>query len=356
MSDEVSNAGMFILTGSATPNDKSRPMHTGTGRFGKVKMSTMTLQELGVSSCELSLSSLVKNAQACAVSGGVHSEKGLRSTKNKGAKTAEGCDKVYLGKLDAKQIAEIVVRGGWPGAMGLSLAQARNTAKSYVDAICEVDISSIDNVRRDPNKVRATLRSLARCESGYASINTIVKDVGALVSRQTVSEYLTLLSRLYVCSDISCWNPALRSPVKMRAAKKRHLADPSLAASALGAGVDALLEDFKTLGFLFESLVLHDLQVYANCCSARLCQYHDAAGLEADAIIEMDNADWIPVEIKLGAAQIEKACKNLDALERKIVAAGNKPPLTKLVIYGFGVPSALPEDGFVFAPIDVLCA
>ncbi len=330
--DDIGKAGMYILTGSATPRDKNAPMHTGTGRFSRVKMSTMTLQELNMSTCRLSISALV-----------------AQTKKSK-------FDQVYLGSLDAKTIAEILVRGGWPGVVNFSLTQAKRVARDYLDAICESDISSIDDVKRDPVKVRATVRSLARCESSYASITTITKDVGSFVSRQTIAEYLMLLNRLHVCDDISPWNPALRSPVKMRAAKKHHLSDPSLAVSALGASVDTLLDDFKTLGFLFESLVLHDLSVYASCCGARLHQYHDASGLEVDAIIEAANGDWIPVEIKLGAVQTEKACQALNKLEHKIVSAGNKPPLTKLVIYGFGVPSALPENGFIVAPIDALCA
>ena len=170
-------------------------MHTGVGRFGHIEMGTMTLQELGISSAKLSLSTLIRQAK----------------TKN--------FEKVYIGELDAKGISEILVRGGWPGVINLSLSQAKRTAKDYVDAICEIDISSIDNIKRDPQKVRATIRSLARNESSYASINTLEKDVGISISRQTISEYLGLLSRLHVCKAILPWNPALRSPVKIRAAK-----------------------------------------------------------------------------------------------------------------------------------------
>lgn len=330
-SDEAGRKGMFILTGSATPREASYPMHTGVGRFGHVKMATMTMQELGLSSCGLSLSSLAQHVRG------------------------EGVEKVYLGNLDAERIAELLVRGGWPGVLDLSLAQAAATARNYIDAVCETDISCIDDVRRDPEKVRSVVRSLARNESSYATLNTVAKDVGASITRQTVAEYLSLLSRLHICEDIPTWDPALRSPIKMRAAKKRHLADPSLAVAALGAGVPALLEDFKTLGFLFESLVLHDLRVYADCCGARLYQYHDASGLEVDAVIEMEDGGWIPVEIKLGAVQVEQACRTLERFARKIVAAGNTPPLAKLVVYGFGTPAFLPDDGFAVAAIDALC-
>ncbi len=339
MVDEQGEKGMFILTGSATPQDCSLPMHSGTGRFGKVKMETMTLSELGISMQKLNFAdffaseTFVSEVSSCDEPAQSHEQS-----------SAQKLEKLYLGSLNAEKIAELIVRGGWPGAIGLSSAQAKRTAQEYISTICEADISKIDNVRRDPKKVRSLLFSLGRNESTYASINAIAKDVSATVSRQTLSEYLGLLSRLYICNDIAPWDPALRSPIKIRAACKHHLADCSLAAAALGADERALLNDFKTLGFLFESLVLHDLKVYAACCGAELFQYHDSSGLEVDAIIQKPNGDWFPIEIKLGAAQVEKAGLNLQKFTEKIVSAGNKTPLCKLIIYGFGTPQQLPEE------------
>ena len=329
--DEKAQKGMFILTGSATPMDANSPMHTGTGRFGHVKMSTMTLQELGISNCTLSISALLEGRVSIA-------------------------DSIHLGHLDAKSIAEMVVRGGWPGVVDLPTSKARKTAEEYVKTICEVDISAIDNIRRDPVKVKALLFSLARNESTYASLNAITKDVSTSITRQTVAEYLALLQRMHICDGVPAWYPALRSPAKIREARKRHLADPSLAAAALGADVDSLLNDFKTLGYFFESLVLHDLKIYANMCGAKVYQYHDSTDLEVDAIVEKSNGDWFPVEIKLGAVQSENAATNLNKFVRKITSVGNKPPVCKLVIYGFGTPASAPEEGCIYASLDSLCA
>ena len=331
VADEEAKKGMFILTGSATPLDANSPMHTGTGRFGRVEMSTMTLQELGLAEGNLSLSALFEEG-----------EKVFNS--------------VYLGRLNAERIAELIVRGGWPGNLELSTEQARRTAEEYVQTICEVDISKIDNVKRDPNKVRALMFSLARNEATYASLNAITRDVSASITRQTVAEYLTLLQRMHVCEGIPAWAPALRAPAKIREAKKLHLADVSLAAAALGASVDSLLNDFKTLGYLFESLVLHDLKVYANMCGAKVYQYHDASDLEVDAIIEKPNGDWLPVEVKLGGVQAEKALENVDKLVRKMTAAGNRPPVCELVVYGFGTPSKPAHSDCIIASLDSLGA
>lgn len=47
--------GQFLLTGSATPNAASQPMHSGVGRVSRLRMDTMTLLELGISSGSVSL-------------------------------------------------------------------------------------------------------------------------------------------------------------------------------------------------------------------------------------------------------------------------------------------------------------
>ena len=238
--------GQFIFTGSATPRDDKRPMHSGAGRFAKLRMDTMTLFELGKSSGAVKLSGIISGK------------------KFNGA----------FGSLDSASIAECVVRGGWPAAVGHDARAASAMAKRYIDIVAEEDLSRVDGSRRDPEKVKAVIESLARNESTLATLKTLVADLGGEVSRQTASSYISLLARVNFVRDIPAWSPAMRSPVHLRESKKHHLADPSLAAAALGATPETLLLDFKTLGLLFESLALHDLWVYAQANGMGL--YHSA--------------------------------------------------------------------------------
>ena len=53
--------GQYILTGSATPlslDEEDAPKHTGTGRIARMEMDTMTLEESGDSSKDVSLAKL----------------------------------------------------------------------------------------------------------------------------------------------------------------------------------------------------------------------------------------------------------------------------------------------------------
>lgn len=319
--------GQFLLTGSATPNDADQPMHSGIGRISRLRMETMTLAELEVSSGAVSLESLLNGYPI----------------------------KAALGSINGiADIAELLCRGGWPQAVGKTTADAMRISAAYIDDVCESDVSRVDGVKRDPEKVRALLSSLARNESTLAGEKSLEKDLGGDVSRSTLRRYTDALRRIHIIDDIPAWHPALRSPVKLRQSAKRHLADPSLAVALLGANPESLASDPKTLGLLFESLVLHDLKVYAAANDSSVSHYHDADDLEVDAVIRRRDGTWIAVEVKLGSPQIPEASANLLRLERKLVERGERPPAAKLIVIGFGMPVHTTPEGIIVAPVDTL--
>lgn len=319
--------GQFLLTGSATPNDADQPMHSGIGRISRLRMETMTLAELGVSTRAVSLESLFNG---CAIKAALGSINGIAG------------------------IADLLCRGGWPQAVGKTTADAMRISAAYIDGVCESDVSKVDGVKRDPEKVRALLSSLARNESTLAGEKSLEKDLGGDVSRSTLRRYTDALRRIHIIDDIPAWHPALRSPVKLRQSAKRHLADPSLAVALLGANPESLASDPKTLGLLFESLVLHDLKVYAAANDSSVSHYHDADDLEVDAVLHRRDGTWIAVEVKLGSPQIPEASANLLRLERKLVERGERPPAAKLIVIGFGLPVHTTPEGIIVAPVDTL--
>ena len=309
-------SGQFILTGSATPRDSKQPMHSGVGRIARLRMDTMTLFELGVSSGLVTIGALLSGHPAKQAVGSIAGISG---------------------------IADLLCRGGWPQAMGKTTENAMRIAAAYVDG-----------VKRDPVKVRSLLTSLARNESTLAGSKSIDKDIGTGVSKNSVSRYMDALRRINIIDDIPAWHPALRSPVKLRQSAKRHLADPSLAVALLGANPESLASDPKTLGLLFESLVLHDLKVYAAANDSSVSHYHDADDLEVDAVIHRRDGTWIAVEVKLGSPQVPEASANLLRLERKLVERGERPPAAKLIVIGFGMPVHTTPEGIIVAPVDTL--
>ena len=148
--DNRSQPGQFILTGSATPADDVT-RHTGGLRFARVRMRPMTLTELGRSNAEISLAELLRGEPSRSPDPG----------------------------LTIHDLIEEVARGGWPGIRNLAVEDAARALRGYLDLIRRTDIEAVDGVRRDPERVQAVLRSLARNIGTQAALTRIAADAAA---------------------------------------------------------------------------------------------------------------------------------------------------------------------------------
>jgi predicted AAA+ superfamily ATPase len=313
--DDRKQTAQFILTGSATPEKSTTEvkMHSGAGRFTTLDMRTMSWQELGLSTGQISLESLFNGA------------------------TIDIVDS----PTDIEQIVERIVIGGFPGYIGKTMRSAIDLNRAYIDLLAEVDISRIPEVKRDPVKVRSLLRSLARNTSTLAEITTLEADTK--ISRPTIYDYLGALERLMIVEDQPAWNAHLRSSASLRKAPKRHFTDACLAVAALGATKASLLDDVRYTGFLFESLAVHELRVYGQAVDAKVYHYHDTNNLEIDAIVQKHNGDWCAFEIKLGVGQIDEAAANLLKLASTVDAAKSSAPKSLNIITGTGISYTRPD-------------
>lgn len=284
--DQRNKTAQFILTGSSNP-EESVKIHSGAGRFTVLDMRTMSWQEMGYSSGEISLGKLLN---------GINQQTIDTPT-------------------DLEFIAERIIMGGFPGLLNKSLAQAMEINRAYVDLLAEVDMSRVSDVKRNPEKVRSLLRALARNVATTVDITVLEKDVklneNTDISRPTIYDYLEALNRLMIIEDQPAWNTHIRSSASLRKSAKRHFSDVALAVASLGIGKEALINDLKLTGFLFESLVVHDLRVYAQANDAKVYHYYDSTGLEVDAIVQKYSGEYCAFEIKLGIGQIDDAANKL---------------------------------------------
>ncbi|HKH78797.1 MAG TPA: DUF4143 domain-containing protein [Solirubrobacteraceae bacterium] len=325
--DDRSDPGQFVLTGSAVPADDIT-RHTGAGRITRLRMRPMSLFETGHSAGSISLAELLEGRVSPS------SDPGL---------TVAG-------------IAEALALGGWPGLRGRGVPDGLLAVRDYLDEIARVDIGRMDGTHRDPNRVARLFASLARNVATHAAATTLARDTGGAdgpLKDDTVREYLGALERLMVIEDQPAWAPHLRSSYRLRTAPKRHFVDPSLAVAALRATPDRLLDDLNLLGFLFESLVVRDLRVYAQAADGRVLQYRDNGGLEVDAIVETGDGRWMAFEVKLGQGQIDDAAASLMRFAKRIDTArcGSPALLGVIVATGYGYRR---EDGVAVIPIGAL--
>ena len=328
--DNRDEFGQFILTGSAVPSEFDDSMHTGTGRISRLLMRPMSLFESKDSSGEVSIKDLFEGKNISAV------------------------DETSLEK-----IAFLICRGGWPKAIGLDEKPALFQAIDYFGAVVSTDISRVDSTKRDKEKAKRLLKSYARHVGTQSSLETIRQDM--LVNQSdtfdqvTLYSYLDALRKIFVIEDSPAWNPNLRSKTSIRTTDTRYFSDPSIATASLGIGPKDLLDDLKTMGFLFENLCVRDLRIYTDYLDGTDYHYRDKHGLECDAVIHLRNGAYGLIEIKLGGDKlIDEGAETLKKLAYKIDTKNMSKPSFMMVLCAKAPFAYKRNDGVYVIPITAL--
>lgn len=329
--DHRNSEGQFILTGSAVPANSDCIQHSGTGRFAWVLMRPMTLFESGDSNGEVSLAELFQTPESIAA----------------------------INSLTLQQIAFLVCRGGWPRATFLEDDIALEQAYDYYDAIVNQDISRVDGIKRNSERVKTLMRSYARNQGAQISNGMIKADMKAndtdTLDEDTVLSYVNALKKIFVIEDMPAWNPNLRSKTAIRTSDTRYYIDPSIAVAALGLGPNDLIQDLETFGLLFETMCVRDLRVYADALNGSVYHYRDKSGLECDAVIHLRNGDYGLIEIKLGGDEaISHAAITLKTLSNKIDTDKMKSPSFLMVLTAVGNYAYRRDDGIYVVPLGCL--
>lgn len=325
--DKRQKTGQFILTGSARPADNVTA-HTGTGRFARILMRPMSLYESEESNGSISLADLFE---------GNHNVEAIST-------------------LSIEQLAYTICRGGFPATIGKQDKMALQMSIDYVEAIINHDISEVDGVDKNPNRVRILLRSLARNIATLATVSTILKDIEATettISDKTLTVYYNALQRIYVAEPMPAWSPSLRSKTAIRTSNKHHFVDPCIATAVMRVNPSGILHDFEYFGFLFEALCARDMRIYAQRNDGEVFHYRDKTGLEADMIVALRDGRWGAIEVKLGNKQIDEAAENLLKLKEKINTEKMREPSFLMVITG-GQYAFKRDDGVLVVPIGCL--
>ncbi len=324
--DQSTIKGQFILTGSATVSHKGI-MHSGTGRIARLRMMPMSLFESGNSSGTVSLKDLCDGK----------------------------LENVMTGDVSLQSLASFILRGGWPGTLGLPTEDAIKIPTQYLDNVVTNDVAKVDDKVRDEAKMRRLLRSLARNESTTASRGRLKSDMQGVeqltIDEDTIADYLNIFEKLFIIENQKPFATAIRSSLRIKQGEKRHLVDPSFASSLLGiTDENRLIGDLTTFGFLFEALCERDLRIYAQSFGANLLHYQDYSNDEIDAVVELPDGTWSAFEIKLGANQIDDAAAKLLAVNNKF----ERPARTLCVICGLTNAAYRRPDGVFVVPITAL--
>lgn len=342
--DKRNEDGQFMLTGSAVPPkpkkdengniiEEENIHHTGTGRISRLRLRTMSLWESEDSTGDVSLEELFINPD-----------------------TVDG-----VSDIDLDRLAYLTCRGGWPKAvLKKSEKAALAQAFDYYDSVVSNDIKRVDDIDRDEELTKRIMRSYARNQGTQATVGTILADIKSngdeRMSDSTVYSYIKALKEIFVIEDSIAWNPNLRSKTAIRTSDTRYFIDPSIATAALGMGPKDLINDMATFGFIFETLAIRDLRVYADALDGKVYHYRDKNNLECDAVIHLRNGSYGLVEVKIGGTEpIREGAESLKTLSSKIDSTRMKAPSFMMVLTGIGkFAYKRPEDGVLVVPIGCL--
>lgn len=319
--DERQAKGQFILTGSSTALNKSR-MHSGAGRFSILHLRVMSSFERGFSTGEVSLSSLLN-------------QKGISSKEV---------------EFNLDNLLEQLIVGGWPTLLDEDVDAGLIHARDYVGLAAEIDVSKVSKRKHEPHRVKRLMQSIARNISTVASYRTLAESNS---TPETIASYMEALERLLVVENLPAWSTHIRSSATLRKSPKLHFCDPSLAIGALGLSLDNLKRDLNYVGFLFESMVIRDLRIYADRLGGKVYHYRDSSGLEVDAIIELPDSSWAAFEIKMGFVAQDAGAESLLKLAAKIDSSKSSKPIMLAVITANGFAYERP-DGVKVIPINTL--
>ena len=342
--DKRNEDGQFMLTGSAVPPkpkkdengniiEEENIHHTGTGRISRLRLRTMSLWESEDSTGDVSLEELFINPD-----------------------TVDG-----VSDIDLDRLAYLTCRGGWPKAvLKKSEKAALAQAFDYYDSVVSNDIKRVDDIDRDEELTKRIMRSYARNQGTQATVGTILADIKSngdeRMSDSTVYSYIKALKEIFVIEDSIAWNPNLRSKTAIRTSDTRYFIDPSIATAALGMGPKDLINDMETFGFIFETLAIRDLRVYADALDGKVYHYRDKNNLKCDAVIHLRNGSYGLVEVKIGGTEpIREGAESLKTLSSKIDSTRMKTPSFMMVLTGIGkFAYKRPEDGVLVVPIGCL--
>lgn len=338
--DHESGWGHYILTGSAVPPEKKKKsdgvgrnqlLHTGTGRIARIRMRPMSLWESGESTGTVSLEDLFSGG---AVSG--------------------ECESRSL-----EDIAYLVCRGGWPQAVAQNGDTALDRAFEYCDAVITSDMSRVDGITRDPDRVRRLMRSYARLQGTQSQIPAIRKDMIANdvkgLDDDTVYSYIGALKRIFVVEDMPAWCPCLRSKSAIRTSDTRYFSDSSIATAVLGLGPEDLMNDIRAFGYFFETMAVRDIRCYVEAIGGSVSHFRDRNGLECDAVVHLRNGTSGLIEVKLGGESlVEEGVASLNELTGIIDTKRMKDVAFRMVLTATGDAAYRRPDGVVVCPISCL--
>ncbi|MGH2852293.1 MAG: ATP-binding protein [Solirubrobacteraceae bacterium] len=214
--------------------------------------------------------------------------------------------------------AEIVVTGGFPGALTRTPRQRARYLRSYVQTILARDLPEIGGIRTDPSKLEQLLRLLAARTSGLVNYAALSRELA--LDDKTVKAYTELLTQLFLLHRLRPWSANLGA--RQVKTPKLVLSDTGLTAALIGVDADrySAPDQGPLAGALFETFVVMEVvkQATWSTTAVELFFYRDTEKREVDLVIESAAGDVTAIEAKSAAVATASDARGLRLLRDKL--------------------------------------
>jgi hypothetical protein len=225
----------------------------------------------------------------------------------------------------------------------------------YLQRVIDTDFPEQGTPTRRPEILRRWLAAYASATATTSSYETI-RDAatagdGDKPAKTTTQPYREVLERLWLLDPVPAWIPSNNYLNRLSRSPKHHLADPALAARAIGLDVDALVgTEGVMLGSLFESLVTLNVRVFAQRAEATVGHLRLHGGRhEVDLIVERADRKVLAIEVKLSSAVRDDDVLNLKWLRDQIGT-----DLVDAIVVTTGPEAYRRQDGIAVVPAALL--
>ncbi|MCF8083187.1 MAG: ATP-binding protein [Deltaproteobacteria bacterium] len=234
-----------------------------------------------------------------------------------------------VGQRLGQALGNRMMSGGYPAALTRTTARRRTAwYRNYVETLVQRDV-------RDLGRISSldALPRLLTLAAGQTACLLNVSDLAApfQISRPTIREYLTLLTRIFLMEELPPWhNNRLKRLIKT---PKLHLSDTGLAGALLGLEGNALWNDRALFGQLLETFVYQELRRQASWQEDAVffSHFRDKDKVEVDLVLE-SGSTLAGVEVKAASTVTSDDFKGL----RKLQSAAGEFFRAGVVLYDGG--------------------
>jgi uncharacterized protein len=216
-------------------------------------------------------------------------------------------------------LAEAVLRGGYPEAIGReSAARRRRWFENYVVSILHRDVQDIANIDQ-LDRLPRLLRILS--EHPGQLVNHTSFGASLSLSHKTAQKYVSILERLFLVKTLEPWSSNDVSRI-IKTAKLTFL-DSGLLAMLRGADAAIISADRSKFGPLLENFVVSEIFKLAswNEDPYRFSHFRTREQEEVDLVIEDRLGRIVGIEVKASAAI---KASDFNGLKRLQQAAGDR--------------------------------